>query len=77
VLIPLIGFTSSTIHVDTSTGLSAGQIIAVQSVLNTGLYQVQSHNLNVITININSIPDEPFLKSSMNIETANGNVMPV
>lgn len=71
----ITGFTSDTIEVDEENGLIAGQIIAVQSALNTGLYQVKTHVDGVITIETS--PEEPFLKSSLNPESANGNVCPV
>lgn len=69
------GFTTNTVRVNEENGLLPTQIIAVTSALNTGLYQVKTHEDNVITIE--DEPDEPFLKSSFNPEEANGIVHPV
>ncbi len=69
------GFTSSTVAVDASTGLLPNQFLAVQSEKNKGLYQVASHAGGIITIKTN--PDEPFLKSSFTVESANGTVRAV
>lgn len=66
------GFTSTKVHVDVATGLLPTQFLAVQSELNTGIYEVLTHIGNEITIN--SDPQEPFCKDSFNDEPANGTV---
>jgi|GEM_PF-2936587 len=66
------GFTGTKVHVDMAVGLLPTQFLAVQSELNTGIYEVVTHIGNEITIN--SDPQEPFCKSEFNDESANGTV---
>jgi len=66
------GFTGTKVHVDVAVGLLPTQFLAVQSELNTGIYEVVTHIGNEITIN--SDPQEPFCKSEFNDESANGTV---
>jgi len=66
------GFNGNKVHVDIAIGLLPTQFLAVQSELNTGIYEVLTHIGNEITINTD--PQEPFCKSEFNNEPANGTV---
>ncbi len=65
-------FTTSTVGTTIADGLAANSIIQiVGSTSNDGLYQVQSHAANVLTIVAS--PAEPFLAGAFTAEAAAGN----